>query len=95
MTIKLARIAERDGLVFLCDKEGKDLSHVCLVPRRSIEWMSQSPSTAQQQINRWAAEVDISAALVKVPKMYGLYNHNAETEYAKGWNACLDELEWK
>ena len=68
VTIKYYRGIERDGLVFLCDKEGKELPDVCLVPRRSIEWMSQSPATAKQQIDRWAAEVDVSAALVKVPK---------------------------
>lgn len=28
MTIKLVRIAERDGLTFLCDKEGKELWQV-------------------------------------------------------------------
>lgn len=97
MTIKLARIAERNGLVFLVDSEGKELPNVCLAPQSAIEWMCQSPGTAKQQIDRWAAEVDVSAALVKVPerRIFDANDLEGWKHEVRGFNQCLDALERK
>lgn len=104
MTIKLAYIAERDGLVFLCDKEGKELWQV--VPVDSTAKIIHAalhapayghPETATPGYHDVykamlsAAKVDVSAALVKVParKPESRDYYNCNDE----WNACLDELE--
>lgn len=113
MTIKLAYIKERDGLVFLCDKNGKELGQV--VPKHPSDEMLLAAGTSDreyttrnfgagfptQQQDAWdhydamlsAARVDVSAALVKVPKKVG--GTLGPDDFGDGWNACLDELKGK
>lgn len=95
--IKLAYIAERDGLVFLCDKEGKELGQV--VPKEPniamIDAVFPLRQTGKYQAMISAAKVDVSAALVKVPERRGAVDGDHDFDECKGWDACLDELEGK
>ncbi len=98
MTIKYYRGIERDGLVFLCDKEGKELPfQVVATNMTDLPGMLFCVETkAVKDFKACLAadgKVDIRAALVKVPERKpesrDYYSCNDE------WNACLDELEGK
>lgn len=102
MTIKLARIVERDGLVFLVDKEGKELGQV--VPIKPMYFYYDSLEMHIENVPgncvpnsavplHAAAQVDISAALVKVPEKVG--GTLGPDDFGDGWNAYLNELEGK
>lgn len=109
MTIKLAYITERDGLVFLCDKEGKELGQV--VPKEANQRMlrigmergargiyNEGIFTAMLS----AAKVDVSAALVKVPQFIGIdparpgAEQSVEVKYRiENGSVVIDALEGK
>lgn len=105
MTIKYYRGIERDGLVFLCDKEGKELMQV-VDKDRSYDQRTQAilhfnvtvgdlddKLDAAWNAMLYAAKVDVSAALVKVPGRRKPTMKNWGDAEMRGWNACLDELE--
>jgi hypothetical protein len=107
MTIKLAYIKERDGLVFLVDKEGKELGQV--VPKDStfsmnyagVDLVEKNPGIGVHRIYDAmlsAAKVDVSAALVKVPERMDIDPREEKKEAGRlkrGWNAYADALEEK
>ncbi len=120
MTIEYARITRKNGLVFLVNKEGKELGQV--VPREldptfvesQIPALFDTPENVANPMKRLAhisrhkraiaerhqamlsaAKVDVSAALVKVPERKQVTRYHVAAKEAAGWNACLDELEWK
>lgn len=68
-TLLLTARQDIDGRVFLVDKDGNDLRNVVLAPRSAIEWTAQSLSTAEALIQKWASEVDVSAAVVELPPL--------------------------